>query len=172
MLVKLPPEALRKLRTWLQTWGAPGLPLQVLQTSRLRRARGRCDLRTQSIEIRPDILSGGMEELIEVLCHEAAHLAVFSKYGSAARPHGAEWQSLLGAVGMDPRKHRFANCRIARIRVTDKRAPAARYDHVCPVCQMHRSAKRPVRQWRCARCVAAGLGGSLVITRSSGAVTG
>ena len=40
----------------------------------------------------------------------------------------------------------------------------SRFLHRCPVCDFSRVAARPVRSWRCADCVAAGLGGNLVIT--------
>jgi ribosomal protein L37AE/L43A len=40
-----------------------------------------------------------------------------------------------------------------------------RYSHTCPVCQSRRVAGRPVRGWRCARCVEAGLLGNLTIRR-------
>ena len=52
-----------------------------------------------------------------------------------------------------------------------KRQPTPRtqssfaYDHWCPVCQSSRQARRPVKAWRCAACVAAGLDGRLEITR-------
>jgi hypothetical protein len=39
------------------------------------------------------------------------------------------------------------------------------YDHWCPVCQSSRTGRRPVKAWRCAACVAAGLDGKLEITR-------
>ena len=38
-------------------------------------------------------------------------------------------------------------------------------DHWCPVCQSSRKARRPVKAWRCAACVAAGLDGTLEIAR-------
>jgi hypothetical protein len=46
-----------------------------------------------------------------------------------------------------------------------KTPPSIAYDHWCPVCQSSRQARRPVKAWRCAACVAAGLDGKLEITR-------
>jgi len=45
------------------------------------------------------------------------------------------------------------------------KAPSPLYDHWCPVCQSSRVGRRPVKAWRCAACVAAGLDGKLEITR-------
>jgi ribosomal protein L37AE/L43A len=39
------------------------------------------------------------------------------------------------------------------------------YLHRCPICHQSRTARRVVRRWRCAACVAAGLPGELVVTR-------
>lgn len=39
----------------------------------------------------------------EVLCHEAAHLAVHHLYGQGVRPHGREWQALMSRAGVMPR---------------------------------------------------------------------
>jgi hypothetical protein len=46
-----------------------------------------------------------------------------------------------------------------------KPQPSFTYDHWCPVCQSSRQARRPVKAWRCAACVAVGLDGTLEITR-------
>jgi hypothetical protein len=46
-----------------------------------------------------------------------------------------------------------------------KPQPSITYDHWCPVCQSSRQARRPVKAWRCAACVTAGLDGTLEITR-------
>jgi hypothetical protein len=43
------------------------------------------------------------------------------------------------------------------------RGPSLTYEHRCPVCGARRLARRPVRRWRCARCVDDGLGGRLEI---------
>ncbi|RLE28231.1 MAG: hypothetical protein DRJ65_00400 [Acidobacteria bacterium] len=39
----------------------------------------------------------------EVLCHEAAHLAVHHLHGPGLRPHGREWQALMRLAGLTPR---------------------------------------------------------------------
>ncbi|MCA9087253.1 MAG: SprT-like domain-containing protein [Planctomycetaceae bacterium] len=94
----------------------------------------------------------------EVLCHEVAHLVVFQLHGRAATCHGPEWQRLLQLAGFEPR----------RSYITD--APPAKrdrafvcYDHVCRICQTKRTARRPMRNWRCIACQNAGLDGKLII---------
>ena len=39
----------------------------------------------------------------EVLCHEAAHIAVQTLHGRGCRPHGKEWQALMVRAGFKPR---------------------------------------------------------------------
>jgi predicted SprT family Zn-dependent metalloprotease len=103
--------------------------------------------------------------LREVLCHELAHLAVYRLHGGSARPHGPEWRQLMAAVGVAS----LATARTcAVVRPTKPNARKdyrSRFEHRCPVCQMVRFARRPVRSWRCAGCVAAGLPGLLTVTR-------
>jgi predicted SprT family Zn-dependent metalloprotease len=97
-----------------------------------------------------------------VLCHEVAHLAARDLYGHGCQPHGREWVALVRAAGFDPRR---------RIPWSAPSPPAQRtapqrrqYIHRCPVCHLQRIALRPVRRWRCAACVEAGLPGRLEIS--------
>ena len=102
-----------------------------------------------------------VEVLREVLSHEIAHIAVRDLHGVGRRPHGPEWMALVRAAGFEPQK------RIAWS--SGSRTPNAsaiqrpNYLHRCPVCQLRRIARRPVRHWRCAACVTAGLSGRLDI---------
>ena len=97
----------------------------------------------------------------EVLVHELAHAAVALGASERSAPHGPEWQALVRAAGF-PAQARMM-CHIAR----PTRPSSARYEHRCPVCQMVRSAARPVRRWQCRQCVEAGLSGRLDITRKA-----
>jgi predicted SprT family Zn-dependent metalloprotease len=159
------------IQTWFESWGICSLtPVDIALNSRLRRARGRAVLREDRIEVRPDLLSGPSHDLLETLCHEAAHIAVFHTHPNA-RPHGPEWRQLVTAACFEPRGQRIAECGLVRTdalsELAYRSAPSRAvrlFDHRCPVCQMVRTAKRPVRRWRCAECIASGLAGELLIS--------
>lgn len=54
------------------------------------------------------LLRHGEAFLQRTPAHEAAHLAVFSRFGRRARPHGTEWQSVMRHLGQEPsRCHGF-----------------------------------------------------------------
>ncbi len=99
-----------------------------------------------------------------VLCHEAAHIAAYHLYGRNARPHGAEWAALVRAAGFSPASSFHSSQpteREAALRRRPRHPSTRLVAHVCPVCQTERLARRVVRGWRCAECVAAGLDGHL-----------
>ena len=109
------------------------------------------------------------ELLVEVLCHELAHVVAYELNGRNCRPHGPEWASLMRQAGYAPRIRidirdlpvdyaAWLSAQIARRASTE-------FVHRCPVCQASRIAGRPVRRWRCLRCREAGLDGVLTITR-------
>jgi len=128
---------------------------------RLTTTLARCWPRTGCIELSARALDA-RAKLRELLCHEAAHLAVHLLHGPNCRPHGPEWQALMRQAGFEPRATIVSSCRVMR----PKPARAAvNYEHVCPVCQTRRVAKRPVPAWRCAACVADGLDGKMTIRR-------
>jgi hypothetical protein len=110
--------------------------------------------------------------LTDVLTHEAAHAALVQGNAKPARPHGPEWRKLMAQAGK-PGARATRWCRSYKPEPTKPRLRNSRtttYDHWCPVCQASRPARRPVRAWRCAACVAAGLEGRLEITpREAGA---
>lgn len=186
-----PPAAvdLRALvSAWAAAWGDAGLAdaVAVSFSPRLRRSLGRCRPAAGRITLRADLRDGPEARLAEVLCHEAAHVAVHRRHGRAARPHGPEWRALVEAAGYEPRRLGAdpppdraragspagpAAAEPAGSRPTPpaaaRRNPAARYryEHRCPVCHTARWARRPVRAWRCAECLDAGLAGELLITR-------
>ncbi|MBX6363591.1 MAG: SprT-like domain-containing protein [Gemmatimonadetes bacterium] len=185
-----PPDAavdLRALLTaWAAAWGDAGLTdaVAISFSPRLRRSLGRCRPATGRITLRADLRDGPAARLAEVLCHEAAHVAVHRRHGRAARPHGPEWRALVEAAGYEPRRlgvdapndragapTRSAAAEPVRALGTPPTAapPAPRrryrYEHRCPVCHTVRWARRPVRTWRCAECLDAGLAGERLITR-------
>jgi ribosomal protein L37AE/L43A len=103
--------------------------------------------------------------------HEAAHAA--TRHGAEHQPpHGPEWRALMARAGYPEAKGARWSCYKEaagspprRHQPRPQEARAALYDHWCPVCQSSRVGRRPVKAWRCAACVAAGLDGRLEITR-------
>lgn len=165
------PASLRSLvASWAELWETPGLEDAVAVTfsHRLRRSLGRCRPAAGRVTLSADLRDGPAERLAEVLCHEVAHVAVYHKYGRAARPHGPEWRRLVAATGHEPRVREVAS-ELGSGMPTASPHPPARlaYEHRCPVCQTVRFARRPVSRWRCAECLDAGLDGVMVITRRS-----
>lgn len=174
-----------QLEAWTALWSCPGLApaLDVRFTTRLRTSLGRCFPERREIRLASYLLDGPRPLLEEVLCHEAAHAAVFALHGGrrrprgprpygprphGPRPHGPEWKRLMRLAGFAPR------VRIPAAEMADLPAPAQRarvvWDHRCPLGHARRLAGRPVRQWRCAACRQAGLPGTLVIERTTAEV--
>ena len=168
---KLPKDLKQKIQHWGGLWELPNLPgLFALQfSSRLRITLGKCLPRKGIIRMNVLLLDDSLELFYEVLCHEAAHIAVYHLHDVYCRPHGPEWASLVRAAGYDPRP-RFRLLHPAIIRTLSNSVKPL-YIHRCPVCQMMRVAARPMRRWRCLKCVESGLDGHLEIaTMPSGGI--
>lgn len=165
LVTAIPPRLRRRLDRWLEHWGTPSLTstLRVEFSPRLRRAFGRCYLEQRLIRLAVSLGDTQSWLLNEILCHEAAHAAVYEMYGDTAAPHGKEWKELLRAAGFEPR------VRIPVAVHTPVRDAARRvfYVHRCPVCERSRRATRPMQQWRCRDCLATRSAGRLVICRQS-----
>jgi predicted SprT family Zn-dependent metalloprotease len=152
------------LRDCAGRWGLQGFErrVRIEWSSRFRRSLGRVHLERRVVRLSAELAVAPITVLLEVLCHEVAHLAARDLHGRRCQPHGPEWVALVRAAGFEPRR---------RIPWSAPSPPARRsaarrqqYIHRCPVCQLRRAAWRPVRQWRCAACVAAGLPGRLEIS--------
>ena len=143
-------------------WGRPELTSSVIIqfSDRLRSSLGRTRVDVRRVRLNPLLASANEQLLDEVLCHELAHIAVYENYGTHVKPHGPEWTALVRQAGFEPR---------LRISVADEKPPTItrRFEHLCPVCQTVRYAKRSMTRWRCESCVYAGLEGKLLI-RSAG----
>jgi predicted SprT family Zn-dependent metalloprotease len=169
---ELPADMFRSLlRGWGDLWGVPDLAdsVAVRPSTRLRRSLGRCRAESGRISIHAGLLEGDRRLFEEVLCHEAAHVAAHRLAGRSEAPHGELWRDLVRAAGFEPRVR-------AKLTLPGQEPPAnerpARptrfsYEHRCPICQSVRYARTAHRQWLCADCVAAGLPGTLEITRIS-----
>jgi ribosomal protein L37AE/L43A len=173
------------LERWADLWGVPDLPSRVtiLPSTRLRRSLGRCQPATGRISIRASLLDGDPRLLEEVLCHEAAHVAVHALRGRAPRPHGPEWRELVRAAGFEPQVRSAwdggdvgdagdaGNAGDAADAGDAATSPPRRasgrfaYEHRCPVCQVVRYANTAHPRWQCLECDDAGLEGALDIRR-------
>jgi SprT protein len=128
----------------------------------MRTSLGLCAPKRRELRIARFVVDGPRDLLLEVLCHEAAHAAVYEIHGRRVRPHGREWRGLMKAAGYEPRARLPAGALDGRFGSVVSRVV---WEHRCNVCQAQRQAGRPVREWRCVRCRASGREGSLTITR-------
>ena len=125
-------------------------------SDRLKSSLGRTRVDTCTVRLNSLLVTANKQLLDEVLCHELAHIAVYEHFGASVKPHGEEWGKLVKQAGFKPR---------LRIHVDGEKSivSAERFEHLCPVCQTIRYAKRPMKVWRCGNCVDAGLEGMLLI---------
>jgi SprT protein len=158
---QLASQLLLYVRRWTRLWGVRGLDrhLCIEWSPRLRRSLGRAFPDHDLVRLSPALLSAPRSRLLETLCHELAHLAVRRLHGYHRRPHGPEWSRLVRAAGFPP------HAQARGMETGPPRLRATRYLHRCEVCHARRVARRPVRRWRCAECVAAGLDGKLEIVK-------
>lgn len=152
------------LRDCGDRWGLRGFgqTLRIEWSRRLRRSLGRVHLERRVVRLSAELAVAPVALLREVLCHEIAHLAVRDLHGHRCQAHGPEWVALVRAAGFEPRRRIPWPVSSPSSRPTAART--RRYVHRCPVCQLRRTASRPVPQWRCAACVAVGLPGRLEIS--------
>ena len=141
-------------------WGMPSLTGSVIVqfSDRLRSTLGRTSVEIGRIRLSTLLLSEGAQLLDEVLCHELAHIVVHKRFGKSGKPHGREWAALMKQAGFEPRlRISFGN--------KEPLSSTVRFEHLCPVCQTIRLAKRSIPNLRCKSCVEAGLEGHLLIKR-------
>lgn len=144
-----------KLRAFEQT-------VRVEWSRRLRRSLGRVDLGRRIVRLSAELALAPAPILLEVLCHEAAHIAAKDLHGHCYRPHGEEWAALVRAMGFEPRRR--VPWATPSPSTKGLATQSRQYVHRCPVCHIRRTARRPMRQWRCAACTEAGLSGRLEIS--------
>jgi len=132
--------------------------VDVAFSSRLRSSAGRAVPSRGVVRLHAALAHGSPELLREVLIHELAHVAAHLRHGRTAA-HGPEWRELVAIAGGKVR------VRLPADTIPVTRRKRAHWLHQCPVCHASRHAGRPVRNWRCARCIAVGRGGELTIER-------
>ena len=169
--------ARRALVRWELLWRMPGLAdsLEITFSQRLRTSLGRAVPGSGKVRLHHSLLQAKPAVLIEVLCHEAAHVAVARRAQALQeeppRPHGPEWAALVSVAGYQPKCTSPLPCKSTARKchggsVAKRQFVNKDVVHTCPVCHMLRRAKRAVRGWRCAACVANGLPGELVIKKA------
>ena len=155
------PPVIEILASFLELWGLSSLTEHVTIEigHRMTRSLGICYTERRLIRLNPVLVDPSRRELLqEVVCHEAAHVAVHESF-CEARPHGPEWKQFVREAGFFP----ATQLKIADRRPRKKRRAPIAYEHRCPVCQTVRIAGAPVPNWRCASCMAVGLEGRLSI---------
>lgn len=169
-----PEQIAAALKKWERQWAMPGLTREITVSfsPRLRRTLGRAVPSKGRITLHLALRSASREQLLEVLCHEVAHIAAAHRAHRRGLPrpvaHGTEWAALVRSAGYTP----TASAPLPpppdprpATTMSHPRIQSLRVVHSCPVCHTERVARRVVRAWRCAECVAAGLDGRMVITR-------
>jgi predicted SprT family Zn-dependent metalloprotease len=141
-------------------WGIPDLAakVDVAFSRRLRSSAGRAVPARGTVRLHAALADGPPELLREVVIHELAHVAAHLLHGRTAA-HGPEWRGLVRTAGGHVR------VRLPPGTLPGGRRVRATWLHRCPVCEVARHAGRPVRNWRCRRCVDSGRSGVLTIER-------
>ena len=155
------------LKLWSDLWSAQWLlkEITIKFSTRLTTSLGRCRPYSKKISISINLLAGDKSELLlEVLCHEAAHIVNFVHHGRTVKPHGKEWQALVTAAGYKPGPRIVVK---PQETITQTRKSTVVYEHRCPVCQNARYSRRPIKRWKCGLCLAAALSGDLIIIKQN-----
>ncbi len=146
----------RPLTRWAKAWGVPGLPtsVSVSYSSRMRRSLGRVRPRVGGITLNAQLANAPRAVVMEILCHEAAHVAVFLRHGPGAKPHGPEWRALVRKAGYAPTTS--LSCRW----VKSTAAPSTRKGRVryrCPECKTTCFGSRYPSRLHCSGCLRDGV---------------
>jgi predicted SprT family Zn-dependent metalloprotease len=147
----------------VELWGDAVLrDVTISFSKRMRRSAGRALPATAVVRLHAALADDYSHLLREVVLHELAHVVVYARYGRRARPHGNEWKALMVEAALQPR-----TCLPAGSLPAPPRRKST-WIHRCPACDAQRSAGRPVRNWRCARCLKNGGTGELSIEKVGG----
>jgi hypothetical protein len=154
-------------RHWSALWGFPGLFDEILirRNCRLTRTVARHDRVKQVVEVGEPFFRLSSRRA-EVLCHELAHACVDRMAAAAkAKTHGREWASLMRLAGYQPSAKIILREQPRKVAAPIVRRASRVYAHRCPICQVVRTAHRPMRSWGCSFCAASGEEGRLVMER-------
>ena len=159
----LPASARALIARLALVWGTPDLEsrVHVRASRRMTRTLARAFPSTGEVRISTRVLEFAPEDmLLEIVCHEAAHVACFLIHGRRVQPHGPQWRWLMRQAGYAPW------VRLNTDAIPSFPQPSRRprvYQHHCPACGWTGLARTTNRRWRCAACVAVGRSGRLVV---------
>lgn len=158
------PEIADQAAAWFPLWDLDGVQddVRVRFSTRMFRAVGRCYPARRVVSLAAPVRDFRSRQLLDVLCHEFAHIAAYELFGRSIRPHGREWQTLVAVTGHEPRV-RFEDEDAINL-LNARRPRQRRYLHQCPHCLAGRTAARRMPRWRCGDCYARGGDGNLRIT--------
>lgn len=153
------PNFKRALRKWSKLWGAPGLAecVAISFSPRMKKSLGRTLAGSGKINLHAGLLSAPRRFLLQVLCHESAHVAVVLLTRRRKQPHGPEWRKLVETAGYKP-SLRMA-CRWLKTPVT--RPINRRQGYRCPICQAVYFQRRRNARLVCPVCDDAGISSRL-----------
>lgn len=145
---------------WARLWRTPALPklVQVTFSGRMRRSVGRVRPRTGAITLSEALLAAPRPVLLEVLCHETAHVSAFLLHGPRAKPHGAEWRELVRRAGYEP----STSIRSRWLEPATPKTRPRRIRYRCPVCQSSYLVSRSSSRLHCGACLHDGVTVSLI----------
>lgn len=142
----------RALAKWAGCWRTPGLAglLSISFSNRLRKSAGRVRPKAGIVTLHAKLITAPRSVVLEVLCHEAAHVAAYLLHGSRVKPHGSQWRALVQAAGYQPSTS-------LRSRWLPPPAPAPsssrRHHYRCPVCQADYFVRRRNSHLHCTPCL-------------------
>ena len=144
------------LSKWAKVWRTPDLPrrVSISFSKRMRNSLGRARPKSGMITVNAKCASASRAFLLEVICHEAAHVAAYMLYGLRTKPHGPEWAQLLRAAGYQPSTSLKA-CEWKEL--APSRVLAHRHHYFCPICQADLYVTRKNSRLHCNTCFSAGV---------------
>ena len=152
-----PFKSTQVLTDWAAVWCTPQLPRQVVVTfsQRMTKSLGRVRPAAGVIRLNARLQFAPCELLIEVLCHEAAHVAVYLIHGPHAKPHGPEWRALVQRAGYQPTTklaHPLLPAPRPGLHWTGSPRPVVRHRYRCPICQHDYFVRRKSSRLYCNLC--------------------
>jgi len=133
------------IAAWGALWGLPELEarVEVEFSPRLRVSLGRARPDTGRITLHEGLRKSRTGFLLEVLCHEVAHVAAVLRAQEAGQPtpqpHGPEWESLVLEAGFRPVR-RMTRAEALAEGVVLEALPGGEPDPHCPFCLLPDSA--------------------------------
>jgi predicted SprT family Zn-dependent metalloprotease len=144
------------LSKWARLWRTPGLPrrVSISFSRRLKRSLGRTRPESGIITLNAGLASVPRPFLLQVLCHETAHIAVRLLHGYPTKPHGPEWRALVRAAGYSP----STSLRSRWLTQPSRERTASRnQQYRCPVCQTNYLVRRRNAHLHCRTCLRVGV---------------